>query len=169
MSASCIRTCRSLRQKPTSRLLRQRSDGEARPPPGLFILGEDLTRTAQGIARQREAGLRTHRANFEKRLIPAFKIKPLVQELVDRYGSERAAASATGLSRNMIRCALYGKNCEGGTTRDFVNRSTAKAIILALYEKRREDSRNHKTSERFHAARKAQAREEARRLSLMGY
>lgn len=118
-------------------------------------------RTAEGRARQSEAGHRTHKANFEKRLIPAFKVKPLVQELVDRYGSERAAATACEVSRNMIRCVLHGKACEGGETRDMVSKSTARRIILALHEKRREDSRDGATTERFRiAARERAIREE---------
>jgi hypothetical protein len=64
----------------------------------------------------------------------------------------------------MIRCVLHGKACEDGETRDMVNRSTARKIILALHEKRRADSRDRKTSERFHKAAVERARREERMM-----
>jgi hypothetical protein len=88
--------------------------------------------------------------------LPASKVRPLVIELIQRCGGFEQAARYSGLGRGTIRNIYeqqYGK----------VQNRTARLVILALYQKRKEDRRNG-VSKNFTAAIIKQAKLEARAL-----
>lgn len=78
-------------------------------------------------------------------------IRPFVQELFRRYNNRRdLTAEAIGISPQAITNILYNGQCT-------IQRATAKKIILALDNKRREDRRNGCVAPAFiHAMRQAE-------------
>lgn len=93
--------------------------------------------------------------------IDAAKIKPLVEELTLRCGSPELAAEYSGVGKSTFYRLRHGYN------RD-TNANTARLIILALYQRRKEDRRNG-ASETFMKAKHYQARMEERLERLTGY
>ena len=89
------------------------------------------------------------------------KVKPLVEELILRCGNTREAAAYIGISRTTLHNIVNRK-------REWTYQGTARLIILALYQRRKEDRRNG-SSERFLTAKRHQAAKEDRMNRLAGY
>lgn len=96
-----------------------------------------------------------------ERDVPAPKLRPLLRELVLRCGNTREAADYIGISRTTMHDIEHQK-------RDWVHKRTARLIILAVYQRRKEDRRNG-ASERFVKAKHHQAKIEERLSRLEGY
>ena len=96
-----------------------------------------------------------------KRDVPTVKLQPLLTELILRCGNTRDAAEYIGISRMALNDIV-------NQHREFSYQRTARLIILALYQRRKEDRRNG-SSERFLKARKEQAIREERMSRLAGY
>lgn len=96
-----------------------------------------------------------------QRDVPASKLQPLIQELVFRCGNTRKAADYIGISGSTL-------NDIANMKREFAHKRTARLIILALYQRRKEDRRNG-ASERFVKAKREQANREDRMNRLAGY
>lgn len=99
--------------------------------------------------------------SIETGWVPAKKIHPLLKELIQRCGSPEQAAQYSGLGTTTVYEILH-------LNRRRVQKKTARIIILALYERRKEDRRNG-TSEAFRHARIMQAKMEERMMELTGY
>lgn len=93
--------------------------------------------------------------------VDAAKLKPLVDELTLRCGSPERAAEYAGLGKSTFYRLRHRYN------RD-VNENTARLIVLALYQRRKEDRLNG-ASAQFMAAKKHQAQNEERLMRLEGY
>ena len=98
---------------------------------------------------------------IESGWIPAVKIHSLLQELIQRCGSPEQAAEYAGLGTTTVYEIFH-------LNRKRVQKKTAHLVILALYERRKEDRRNGQ-SEAFRHARIRQAMMEERMLDLIGY
>lgn len=94
-------------------------------------------------------------------LVPAVTVRWLARELVERCGSAEQAAVRSGVTAPALRALV------GYQTRDVQKRTVAR-ILVALAEQRKSDRRNG-NSERFQAARRAQAEREERITRLSGY
>lgn len=94
--------------------------------------------------------------------VPAEKVYPLVQELVARCGGSMAtAAEFASLGEDTIGRVIRHE-------RPRVQKRTVRKVVLALYEKRKEDRRNG-SNESFRKSKKAQADREDRLMRLSGY
>jgi len=93
--------------------------------------------------------------------VPSVKLRPLVSELILRCGNTRDAAAYIGISRTTLHDIINNK-------REWTHKSKARLIILALYQRRKEDRRNG-SSERFRKAKVEQAVREDRMSRLAGY
>lgn len=102
--------------------------------------------------------------------VPAAKLRPLVKELSDRCGTVKKAATYAGVSHVTLYNILNGSRRKDGeqVSHKMVYQSTARLIILALYQRRKEDRRNG-ASEAFLRARRLQAQREERLIRLTGY
>jgi hypothetical protein len=69
------------------------------------------------------------------------KIMPYVLELIDRCGGYKAAAQYTGISRPTLwRIRMANAEVEWDRTEGvWVKKKIARAVLIALYQKRRED------------------------------
>jgi hypothetical protein len=109
--------------------------------------------------------------------IPAEGLVPIIQELVSRCDSIKAAAECAGVARNTLHNILGGRQIS-------IQKRKARAIILALHERRKLDRKNGGTSVRFRTEISAsavrqdriekrreeeQAKQEERLLDLTGY
>ena len=103
----------------------------------------------------------TRTKQHDMRDVPSIRLRPLLVELIDRCGNTRDAAAYIGISRTTLHNIVNRE-------REYAYRSTARLIILALHERRREDRRNG-SSERFRRARVLQAQIEERAMRLTGY
>jgi hypothetical protein len=90
------------------------------------------------------------------------KIRKFVAELVDRCGSSDLAGVASGVAANTIRSVLHEERCT-------MQLRTAKRLLVALDQRRKEDRRNGSTSERFREARRRQADIEEKIDRTLGY
>jgi hypothetical protein len=98
---------------------------------------------------------------YEPSNIEVVKVKPLLDELAQRCGSLEQAAEYAGIG---VSSAYRIARQEHRT----MQAGTARLIILALYERRKEDRRNG-AGEAFLKARKKQAEIEERMGRLAGY
>lgn len=101
------------------------------------------------------------RKKYEAKNIELSKIRPVFVELVQRCGSVEAAAEYAGLGVSTMYRLQYRQY------RTVVQR-TARLLILALYQKRKEDQRNG-SNERFNKALRKQADIEDKIGRLAGY
>jgi hypothetical protein len=74
--------------------------------------------------------------------IPAEGLVPIIQELVSRCETIKAAAAYAGVARNTLHNILGGRQTS-------IQKRKARAIILALHERRKLDRKNGGTSKRF--------------------
>lgn len=89
------------------------------------------------------------------------KLRPVLKELIDRCGSPEAAGEYASISTSTMYRMIHGYHRT-------VTQHTARLVILALYQRRKEDRMNG-ASKRFNQARKHQAELEDRLNRLAGY
>lgn len=104
---------------------------------------------------------------YENGYIPCEKVLPLAQELLLRfggnsYGALEATSKYSGIHRASLWRLLNNRYPK-------VRKATAHKIILALYNKRREDRKNRKLSPQFKQQILFQAKREQQLQDLMGY
>lgn len=94
--------------------------------------------------------------------VPCERLRPHLQELINRCGSPTAAAEYALIGASTVYRIMHSYNCN-------MQRGVAEKILLALKHKREEDRENHEVHERLLKARKEQARIEDGQLRLLGY
>jgi len=101
------------------------------------------------------------RQKYEAKNIELSKIRPVFVELVQRCGSVEAAGEYAGLGTTTMYRIQYRQ------TRTVIQK-TARLLVLALHQKRKEDARNG-SNERFNKALRKQADIEDKIGRLAGY
>ena len=99
---------------------------------------------------------------YHRSTIDCKKIRPHVNELVDRCGTIEAAGEYALVGKSTIARILHEVNCS-------VQQSTAQKILLALDHRRQEDRANRTVHERLLKARHEQKRIEDLQERLAGY
>jgi hypothetical protein len=93
--------------------------------------------------------------------VPASKVYPLMVELVVRCGGVPAASRVSEINENTIREIM-------GRKRPRTQKRTVRLVVIALYEKRKEDRRNG-GNQYFLEMKKQQALKEEKMNRLAGY
>lgn len=95
-------------------------------------------------------------------LVDCKVVYPYTKELIERCGTAQRAAFYSGIAVSTMYRVMYQQHCT-------LQEETARKILLALIDKRREDRKQHTVSREFRVAKYHQARMEEQLERMVGY